>query len=69
MGKEPVSAGSGRVGEDRYASGFDTPAALPGKQRVLARWGRVGVIEGRFEQPDPPQFPNNLASGSNLVWV
>ena len=35
----------------RYASGFFSPAALLGKGRILARLGKVGVIDGHFEHP------------------
>ena len=34
-----------------YASGFDSPAALLGTRRVLARQGRVGEKSGLFEHP------------------
>jgi len=35
-------AARGRVGEKDYASGFDSPAALPGSRRVSARQGWAG---------------------------
>ena len=48
-------AGHGRLWEGlvryRYACGFFSPAALPGKERVLARLGRAGVIVDLFEHP------------------
>ena len=34
-----------------YASGFDSPAALLGTRRVLARWGWAGAKAGHFEHP------------------
>jgi len=34
-----------------YASGFDSPAALPAEGRVLARRGWVGEKSGLFEHP------------------
>jgi hypothetical protein len=34
-----------------YASGFDSPAALPAERRVLARWGWVGEMSELFEHP------------------
>jgi hypothetical protein len=34
-----------------YASGFDSPAALPAEGRVLARWGWVGETSELFEHP------------------
>ena len=34
-----------------YASGVDSPAALPAERRVLARRGWVGEIFERFEHP------------------
>ena len=34
-----------------YASGFDSPAALPAEGRVLARWGWVGEKSELFEHP------------------
>ena len=34
-----------------YASGFDSPAALPAERRVLARRGWVGEISELFEHP------------------
>ena len=34
-----------------YASGFDSPAALPAERRVLARRGWAGEKSGLFEHP------------------
>jgi hypothetical protein len=34
-----------------YASGFDSPAALPAERRVLARRGWVGEMSELFEHP------------------
>jgi hypothetical protein len=49
MGKEPVSAGSG-LGDGMVPPAvFSLRAALPGKERVLARLGQAGVIVGLFE--------------------
>jgi hypothetical protein len=41
-----------------YASGFDSPAALFGTRRVLARLGWAGEKSGLFEHPvGRSQFP------------
>ncbi len=41
----------GWVGVECYASGFDSPAALPAERRVLARRGWAGEKSGLFEHP------------------
>jgi hypothetical protein len=41
----------GWVGENGYAYGSFSPAALLGERRVSARPGWVGEIKGHFEQP------------------
>jgi hypothetical protein len=48
---EELPGSSGWAGENCYASGFDSPAALPAERRVSARRGWAGKNRGRFEHP------------------
>ena len=49
--EKSCSDSSGLGGWKCYASGYDSPAALLGTRRVLARQGWAGEKSGLFEHP------------------